>query len=232
MNHLSLKLGFWSALLSALSFVLFTVCFVAILIVNPLFLWTNFADYVAYTAVTSQIFQRIAQFAMLLFGTLFVLLLHSIYEYAGDAQKPLARAAVTFGAIFAALTGAHYFVQLTTVRLGLLHGNLTGLEQVIQANPYSAVSAVNMLGWTFFLGIASLLAAPVFAGSRRERVIRAALLANGVFCLLGGVGYLFELTAVVFVAINLGMGGAVFVATAALSRLFYDMGQERTLVSG
>ena len=49
MIQLSAKLGFWSSLASAIAFLLFTVCFIAIAMFNPRFIWTNLSDYVAYT---------------------------------------------------------------------------------------------------------------------------------------------------------------------------------------
>ncbi|HZD10906.1 MAG TPA: hypothetical protein VE553_06150 [Candidatus Binatia bacterium] len=220
MNALSRKLGFWSALLCTLTFVLFTICFVAILATSPLFVWTNLAAYVAYVQENNQFFKHLAQLAMLLFGPLFVLLLSSIHDYAHAERKVLARTAISFGAIFAALSGIHYFVQLSIVRHNVAGGELQGLEQFVQANPAAAVLAINMLGFTLFLGLASLFVAPVFGGNRLENAIRYSFLANGVFCLLGGVGYALQISWLVFLCTNLGMGGALLAATIALCVLF------------
>lgn len=61
-------------------------------------------------------------------------------------KKLLARIGIDFGLAFAVLTGINYFVQLSAVRLSLLKGELQGLEQIVQANPISGISAINMLG--------------------------------------------------------------------------------------
>lgn len=53
--------------------------------------------------------------------------------------------------IFATLIGVNYFVQISAVRFNLQMGQFAGLEQVLQANPLSAMSAINMLGFTLFL---------------------------------------------------------------------------------
>lgn len=224
-NPLSVRLGFWSAFLIAVAFVVFTVCFVAIALTPPLFMWTNLADFVTYAGQRSQVFQQLARLTMLAFGPLFVVLLNSLFDYAPPEKRVLVQIAVCFGVAFAALTGLHYFVQLSTVRLSLLRGELNGLEQVVQANPISAISATNMLGWTVFLGLSSLFVAPVFTGSRLETAIRIAFLVNGLCCLLGGVGYVLDLTPLVFVTINLGMGGAVLIAAILLCFLFRRLGQ-------
>jgi hypothetical protein len=84
----------------------------------------------------------------------------------------------------------------------------------------SASSAINMLGWSLFFGLSSLLSAPVFAGKGLQKFIRIVFLINGVCCLLGGVGFALNITALVFVTINFGMGGAVIVLTLALCVLF------------
>ena len=220
MSYLSIKLGFWSAFLSAVAFIIFTICFVTLLVVGPLFIWTDLPAYVAYATDNNQIFQHLARLTMLLFGPLFVVLLNSIYDYTADDKKILARISLCFGLGFAVLICSNYFVQLSIVRQSVAKGHLEGLVQVVQANPASAISAINMLGWSLFLGLSSLFVAPVFSGSRLEKAIRLMFLLNGLFCILGGIGYVFELTLLLFLSINLGMGGSVTTITVLLCFLF------------
>jgi hypothetical protein len=214
------RLGFYSAVGLAITFVAFTTLFLAIAASAPLFVWTNLADYVEYVTAYSQLFAHLARLAMLLFAPLLVILLNCIHEYAAPERKILSRTAAQFGLACAVLIGVNYFVQLTAVRLSLEKGEFAGLEHFLQGNPYSTISAVNMLGWTLFFGLASLFVAPVFVGGRLEKTIRGAFLVNGIVCLLAGVGYILEIPVLVFVTINLGMGAAVLVATVALSLLF------------
>lgn len=220
MNRLALRLGLWSAFLIAADFVLYTVCFVAILMSPPIFVWTTLADYVAYTAAHGSFFRDAAMYLMLIVGPLFVVLLSALHDYARDDQKILTRISTGFGLAFAILVGINYFVQLSVVRQSVLHGQWTGLEQVLQANPMSAMTGLNMLGWSLFLGLASLFAAPIFSGGRLERAIKAALIINGLCCLLGGLSYIYEFSLGVFVFITFGMGGAVTVATLLMGVSF------------
>jgi hypothetical protein len=214
---LALRLGFWSACTVAALFVLYTVLFIAIAATAPLFRWTDLAAYVAFTQDFPQGLQIAARTAMLLFGPALVVLLASLAELTPPARALLARLAVYFGVAFAVLSGACYFVQISAVRVALAQGSLAGLEQVVQANPYSAWAAANMLGFTLFLGLASLCVAPAIPGCGAARVARVAWIANGVCCLLGGVGYVLDIPVLVFVTITLGMGGAVLVASVALA---------------
>ena len=104
--------------------------------------------------------------------------------------------------------------------MSLAAGHFEGIEQFIQANPLSALLAINMLGWTLFLGLASLCVAPVFTGRGVEKTIKYAFLANGFFCLLGGIGFVIQSVALIFFSISIGMGAAVLVATIALTVWF------------
>lgn len=219
------RLGFWAAAGSALAVVVYVVCFIAIAVTRPLFIWSDLAGYVSYAQTHGTLLPDLARLAMLIFAVLFVLVLNSIHDQAPANRKILTRSSLCFGLAFAVLTGAHYFTQISAVRLNVLTNQLVGLEQVIQANPYSAFSAMNMAGWTLFLGLSSLLVAPVFSGRGLARVLRIAFFLNGIFCLAGGVGYVLGLVVLVFVAINLGMGAAITVIPIALALWFRRLEQ-------
>lgn len=225
MNTTAIKLGFWSAMLAATTFLVFTICFVAVFLVNPPFSWTGLADYVDYVRQSNQTFKVIAQLSMLLFAPLYVVLVNSIHELAPADKRVLSRLALIFGVLFAALVALFYFVQVTAVRWNVDRGTLQGIEQFIQSKPDSALAAVNMLGWTLFFGLSSLFVAPVFEGSRLARTIRILFILNGIFCLLAGIGYVLDLVALVFVTINIGMGGAVTAATILLAVFFRRLGR-------
>ncbi len=229
-GRLPARLGFWAACGAAATFIVFTLCFVAIPLTTPgpLFVWTNLAGYQTYIATHDQFLPNLARVMMLLFGPLWVILLSSLGELAPVERRLPARISLCFGALFAGLTGMHYFVQISAVRLSLARGETAGLEQFVQANPLSGMAAINLLGWTLFLGLASLFAAAALPLStqraiRLQRVIRGALVLNGIFCLLGGIGYVLDSAALVYVTLNFGMGGAVLIAVIALGRLFRTM---------
>lgn len=216
------KIGFWAAIVAAATFIIYTGCFVGILLVSPLFLWTDMADYVRYVENNRQLFKDVAQAAMIVFGLSFVVILSCLHELAPAGRRVYTRIASNFGLGFALLVGLFYFVQLSTVKQALLLGQTEDLRQFVQANPTSALSAVNMLGWTLFLGLATLFLAPVFSGqgSRLSNVIRYALLINGVACLVGGAAYLLQIQILIFLCITLLMGGAMTVVNVCLTVYF------------
>jgi len=219
----SARLGFWAALGAAFCFAIFTICFVLLAIGRPLFLWTDLTAYIDFIRAYPSPLADIARLSMVVFAVLFVILVNSIYELAAPERKSMARLALCFSIAFAVLSSAHYFIQISAVRISIERDAFAGLEQVIQANPYSAVAAMNMLGWTVFLGLASLFAASVFQGGGSAMVLRVAFIANGVVCLIGGVGYVLGDTLVVFVTMNFLLGAAMFVITFALGHHFWQI---------
>ena len=215
-NRSSAQVGYWAALGSSVTFIVYTACFVLILASAPIFTWTNLQDYVAYTNAHNQTWKFVAQVDMLLFGVFYVVMLNAIYDNATATNKSTTRLGLLFGAMFALLVCSHYFVQISSVRLSVIKGQTDGLLQFIQANPYGGLAAMNMLGWTLFLGLSSLFVAPVFRNGRLEKLLHIAFIANGIFCLVGGIAYVLEITLLIFVCTTLGMGASVIVIAVAL----------------
>lgn len=220
-NRLAVRLGFWSATLITVTFLVFTVAFIAIPLTGPLYVWDNLRGYLAYMRSGHTFFQDLARWMMLLFGPLVVILFATLHELASDERRLLASIGLAFAIIFAALTGINYFVQLSAVRLAVQQDVTAGLEQIVQANPISAVAAINVLGWSLFFGLATLFVAPIFSGKGLQTFIRICLILNGVMCLLGGLGYVLDNKALVFVTLNFGMGGAVLGFSVGLAILFH-----------
>jgi len=220
MKKISIKLGYWTSLICITTFVIWTICFVAIFKVNPIFKWTNLADFITYSNNYNQSFKYLAQFTMLLFAPAFLIMLHSINDYAPEDKKILSRISICFATIFATCIGIHYFVQISSVRLSIAKGQIGGLEQFIQVNPTSGIAGINLVGWTLFFSLSCFFIAPIFTGSRLNKVIKYALIANGIICVLGGIGYVFDNIALIFLTLNLGMGAATLTATIALFIFF------------
>jgi hypothetical protein len=226
MNTISIKIGYWSSVLLTLSFIAWIVCFVGIVATSPMFIWTNLNDYLIYARNNNQFFQNIAKFFMLLFGLIYVLYINSLYDGADESKKGLARISLLFGTAFAILSSIHYFVQLSAVNMDILENQTAGLEHFVQANPHSIMTAIDMLGWTLFLGLSSLFIAPLFSGSRLNTIIRLGFITNGICCLLGAIAYLFQLDIVTFLCMNLGIGGAILTVAIASIKWFKNKEQQ------
>ena len=224
MNRLAIKFGYWSSFLIALAFILYTVGLAAILLAFRIPHWTNLSGFASAIDGTWFLLYSVCQFFAFVTAPLFMFLVNSIHDYAKfrTDKKILTRNAICCAVIFAMLSSINYFVQFTAVRQSILTGNLEGLDQFVQLNPVSAIAAINILGWTVFLGMSSLFLVPVFSGTGLEKVIKYSFLLNGTFCILGAIGYVFKIMALSFLFFY-GMGAAVIVVSIVLSIWFRRM---------
>jgi hypothetical protein len=219
MNKISARLGFWSALLMTVFFCIYTLLYITILVSFHIPKWTNIQDFASAINEPWFIPFTICQFMAFLTGPLFVLLINSIHDYAEPAKKTLSRSALCFAIVFTALSCVHYFVQLSTVRINITQNTLQGLEQFIQLNPGSVIASINILGWTVFLGLASFFISPVFSNRGLEKLIKWAFIINGIFCILGAIGYILNIFILYLLFFN-GMGAAIIVISIAISIFF------------
>src|SRR5690606_25387496 len=90
-----------------------------------------------------------------------------------------AYAGIAFGAIYAVLIGAVYFIQLTTVRHGTAPEDILGV--LSYETPGSLIFNLDLLGYgtlaisTFFAGLA------LRPRTRRDRALKVLLMLHGVF---------------------------------------------------
>lgn len=223
MNDTALKVGYWSAIVAVGAFITYTVCFIAILFVEPIFIWTDFESYIKVAESSNQIFKHIAMLFMIIYGACYVIQLCSIEAIVKSTKKYYVKIAQLFGTGFFVLIGINYFIQISSVRLQINADKTNGLEQFIQANPVSGVSAINMLGWTVFFGLSCIFVALAFGDTKIEKIIKYAYLINGIMMIISAVAYVFDITILLFFCIYLGMGIAILMATIPISKLFKSL---------
>jgi hypothetical protein len=118
-----------------------------------------------------------------------VMLIAAIHAGAPAALRVRTGAAQVLTAVFATLIFLNYVVQTSYVPA--LARDRTPADDAILAmlsmvNPRSLAWAVEMWGWAF-LGLATWLVAPTFAGSRLEDATRRAFIANGPVSIAGAL---------------------------------------------
>ena len=214
------KLGLWSSAVSLAAFIGYTLCFAAIYFINPPFVWTNPTDFITYTTDNAQIFKYIAMALMIVFSVSFIIQLECLREVVCDTKRFFARIASHFAIAFSALIGISYFVQISAVPLQIAAGQTESIGQFVQSNPNSFISAVNLLGWTVFFGIACVLAALAMGKGYKERIIKYAFLANGIMMLASSVAYVFSFTIIQALFMFLGLGAATIVESIAMCGYF------------
>ncbi len=95
----------------------------------------------------------------------------------------------------------------------------------ILTTPQSAMLAINTLGY-FFLFLATLFAAPVFAGNKLENLIRWLCVASGVLGLCGVLGFAIGEQTICFIGLMIS-GLPFLVVTVLLAVLYYRLVKEK-----
>jgi hypothetical protein len=117
----------------------------------------------------------------------FVMLMTSLHTLARAQLRARTQTALVVTAVFAALVLLNYAVQTTFVPALVSSDNATTgelLAALTMTNPKSLGWSLEMWGYAW-LGVATWLVAPVFAGTRVERAARAAFVANGPISVIG-----------------------------------------------
>jgi hypothetical protein len=107
-----------------------------------------------------------------------VVLMVAIHGIAPAPRKAYGVLAVAFSCVFAALTSAVHFVELSAVRQ-------SGAGGIVWPSP---AYAVELLAWDAFLGLALLSAGAVFGEDESELGVRRSLVLAGSLCVLGTIG--------------------------------------------
>ena len=155
------RLGFWSALLTGVFSLLFTF---------GLILGTGNLLPLPWDIV-------IPVGASLLLAPSFVVMMVSVH-YAAPAEKKIwSHLGIAFAVIYAALASIVYVTWLFVIEPHVLRGEANQVA-LLTFTPGSFLQMIDGLGYTF-MGVATLFAAPVFAGKRLEKWIRWLCLLNG-----------------------------------------------------
>lgn len=193
MNSISIKLGFWSAfLITIMGLGYGLIMGIYFLMKYPIPTWTSIENYATFTRSIGNLFFSLGQIIAFLSGLLFIILLCCIHEYAQNEKKILTRIGMCFTTISVVLASITYFVQFTVVPQNISNGNLSGLEQFVQLNTKSFMSAIVILGWGLFMGLASYFIAPVFSYGRLEKFIKWFFILSGIFLNLNFIGYILQ----------------------------------------
>jgi hypothetical protein len=116
--------------------------------------------------------------ASFLLAPSFVALVLSIHYYAQPEKKIWSHLGLVFAVMYAVMCTINYFVQLAVVSGNPLRASADVLA-LFTFTPGSVMFVVDMLGYSFMC-LATLAAAPVFAGGRLERWLKGLFIAHGL----------------------------------------------------
>lgn len=171
-NALTYRLGFWSAVLTALiAAAHFAIGIMTPPRSGPFAPPTDIIPY-PYTNVASFIpVDYIWLYPGFLLALVFVVLMACIHYYAPADRKIFSQIGLVFAVIYAAVIMVDYFIQFTVVQPSLLSGETAGLSLLTQYSPHGIFIALEGLGY-MMMSMAFPFAAFVFTGGKLERAIR------------------------------------------------------------
>lgn len=132
-------------------------------------------------------FFTIMEVLILCMAPLMIVSMNAVHAYATAETKIYSRMALSFMILVGGITsGVHFLVLTVSHQLAA-----TGAEWVLFVFSFkwpSVVYALDILAWDWFFALSMFCAAPVFKGSRLERVVRNLMLSSGVLSLVGLLG--------------------------------------------
>jgi len=213
MDNFIQKSGLFSSAIAILSIIIWFVSFGLIASQGELFFWTDAEAYYQYIEENNQIYANLAKTFMLIFSLAYMVLHFSFYENKKENKEQIfsGKLGLVFMSFFALLSAIHYFAQVSTVRLSLIHKQTEGLEQFIQANPLSFTLAINMLGWTLMMGLASFFFYFFFRSIEKHKWLAIFHGLNFIFSMAAMIGFVTKYDPLTFISINMGVGGCITV---------------------
>ena len=146
----------------------------------------------------------------------FLVVMACIHCYASESKKVFSLVGLSFAIIYATLISLNYFIQLTFVNQSTFDTSLFSMT-----NPQSLMWVIEVLGY-FFMGLATLFAAPVFGSDGIEKIIKWLFIVNGILGIGALLGYGMN------VPLEIMLGGLIVwdivmpVSTALLAYLFWN----------
>jgi hypothetical protein len=199
-------LGFWSAVATTASGILYFVIILAAIVLGQ------------FTFPPPEWLQLTAGIISLIACPLIVVMMVSLYFVIPADKKVFSLAALAFTVLFAMSVSINRYSQLGVVRQGLDSGNTEGISWFLAYGDFSIMLGMEFMGWAWFLGLAMLCAAPIFTQGRFEKWLRGFMLLYAALGLVAAIAFLVAspLTMLGFVA----WGIVLFIITWMLAVYF------------
>jgi uncharacterized protein len=168
------RVGFWSAILSAILAIGWASTFALGIIISPPQEWTGIEAYVpSFNFIT-----MVNLIPSLPLAAAFIVLMVSIHYYAPEDKKIWSMLGLAFTIVYAVMASINYLIQLIVVWPSILSAETEGLGLFVGTNPHSIFWA---LATSYaYMSLGMLFAAWVFVGEGLERWIRWLFVAVGI----------------------------------------------------
>jgi hypothetical protein len=191
------KLGFWSAILSAVFSVLWFVTFNMKDVFAAVPDWHDLEAY----AETFKMVRFTLVYPSLLLALTYIVMMACLHRLASEEQKIWSLIALSVGILYATMASVNYNVQAVAVRQSLAAGETAGIEMWI---PDNELGIFNALANSYvYMTISMVFAGFVFPGGGLERWIRSLFLAQ-VITAVGQIGWtMLDWSMTIFIATSM-----------------------------
>jgi hypothetical protein len=209
-DRLATRLGFWSATITAILGLVYLLLLVGYFATQ---------GFVFPPTPLVQLVGGIITFAT---APALLVLFAAIKHLAPQEKSILGTLGLSFTLLFVAMVSINRFVQLTVIRLSPPGPASQDLARFLPYSTGSVMFALEILGWGFFLSLAALFVAPLFAGGRLQNAIRWLWISFAIFSLMSVIGFATAtpITAGAFIA-----WGPVLLALAVLLMVLFKRGE-------
>jgi len=151
----------------------------------------------------------------LLFCPVLVIVMACLHTITPAEKKGLSQIALAFTLLFALAVSVNRFIQLGVVRQSIALGQTDGIEWFLAYGEHSVMFALEIMGWSWFLGLAMIFTSPLFAAQGYQHWLKALLILYGILALISAIAHLLAspLVSLGFVA----WGLILFLITALLA---------------
>jgi len=171
MNKITLKLGFWSAIIVAISITVFMVALVLTFTPN-LASWDGIEIYSA----NFKPMQLFTVFPSIIMACAYVVFTVAIHYYAQEEKKILSHLSIAFGLMYAIISVANYLIQIITVIPSIKQQYLTELDILVAGYPNSIFFA--LMASYFFMCVSALFVSLVFNNEKGQKSIKILFLGS------------------------------------------------------
>ncbi|HUE97924.1 MAG TPA: hypothetical protein VMN99_01645 [Anaerolineales bacterium] len=195
--------GVWSALITTLGGIVYFLIILAMVLTGR------------FTMPPSDDIQLFGGIISLLFCPVIVIVMVSLHTVTAPGKKVFSQSSQAFTLLFATAVSINRFTQLGVVSRSIASGTVEGLDWFLPYGDRSVMFGLEMMGWGWFLGLAMLIAAPIFSGRGIQFWLRWLMISYGILGLISAVAYLIgsPLAVIGFVA----WGVILFIITGLLT---------------
>lgn len=197
MKKNEIKLGLWSAILSAAFAIIWFITFNMQDVFQAVPEWENLKDY----AEAFYISRLTLIYPSLLLALTYIIMLACAHRVLPEDKKLWSLIALSIGIVYAVMASINYNIQAVSVRQSLAAGEINGIEMFIPDNTHSIYNA--LANSYVYMAISMFFAGFIFQRGKLEKWIRGLLMVQ-IISAIGQIGYsMIDISETIFIVTSM-----------------------------